>query len=115
AKVLIAAHGTSMGVHAAELAARGFTGALDLLDHERGFFHRFTFVPIPRAFTGLGRAWLSDTLQVKLHAACWYYQALLDAAQSVGQTLADERGARLRARDIRRNTCRVNFLAEGVD
>jgi 2-methylcitrate dehydratase PrpD len=114
-KVLTAAHGTAMGVWAAELAARGFTGALDLLDHPRGFFHRFAFVPFPRALGGLGRAWLTDTLQVKLHAACWYYQALLDVVADVAGRLAAERGRPLRAADVRRVVCRVSFLAEAVD
>jgi 2-methylcitrate dehydratase PrpD len=114
-KVLTAAHGTSMGVWAAELAARGFTGALDILDHPRGFFHRFAFVPFPRALGGLGRAWLTDTLQVKLHAACWYYQALLDVVADVAGRLAAERGRPLRAADVRRIVCRVSFLAEAVD
>jgi len=106
AKVLVAAHATAHGLHAAELAALGFTGALDLLDHPRGFFHRFSFAPFRRALGGLGRTWLSDTLQVKLHAACWYYQALLDALVPVGK---------LEARQIRSIDCRVTFLADGVD
>ncbi len=106
AKVLVAAHGTAMGVMAAELAAEGFTGALDLLDHPHGFFRRFAFAPLPRALGGLGRAWLSDTLQVKEHAACWYYQALLDAAASL---------PRLRAADVSRVRCAVTFLADAVD
>ncbi|MBI5481373.1 MAG: MmgE/PrpD family protein [Deltaproteobacteria bacterium] len=114
-KVLTAAHGTAMGVWAAELAARGFTGALDLLDHPRGFFHRFAFVAFPRALGGLGRAWLADTLQVKLHAACWYYQALLDAVADAAGRLAAERGRPLRGAEVRRVVCRVSFLAEAVD
>jgi 2-methylcitrate dehydratase PrpD len=114
-KVIIAAHGTAMGVHAAELAAQGFTGALDLLDHPRGFFHRFTFVALRRPLTGLGRAWVSDTLQVKLHAACWYYQALLDALAAAGRSLEAARGRPLRASDVKQMTCRTTFLAEGVN
>jgi len=54
AKVLVAAHATAIGLNAAELAAAGFTGALDLLDHPRGFFHRFSFAPIRRGLGGLG-------------------------------------------------------------
>jgi 2-methylcitrate dehydratase PrpD len=115
AKVLVAAHGASMGVRAAELASEGFTGALDLLDHSRGFFHRFTFVPLPRALGGLGRTWLSDTLQVKLHAACWYYQALLDGLADAARELRERLGRMLVASDVRRLACRVTFLGEMVD
>lgn len=114
-KILTAAHGASAGVFAAELAAEGFTGALDLLDHERGFFHRFTFVPFRGALSGLGRAWLTDTLQVKLHAACWYYQGLLDALQTAIEPIVRDRGRDLRPGDIRRVTCRVTALAKAVD
>ncbi|HEY3351956.1 MAG TPA: MmgE/PrpD family protein, partial [Polyangia bacterium] len=114
-KVLTAAHGAAMGVTAAGLAQGGFTGALDLLDHPRGFFHRFAFVPFPRALGGLGRAWLTDTLQVKLHAACWYYQALLDAAIAARAELAAARGRPLAAADVTRVLTRVGFLAIAVD
>jgi 2-methylcitrate dehydratase PrpD len=110
AKVLVAAHATAIGLNAAELAAEGFTGALDLLDHPRGFFHRFTFVPFRRALGGLGRTWLSDTLQVKLHAACWYYQALVDGLVHALQPLGP-----LPASAIKAVRCRVNFLADAVD
>lgn len=115
AKVLIAAHGAAMGVAAAQLAAAGFTGALDLLDHPRGFFHRFAFVPFRRLLGGLGRAWLTDTLQVKLHAACWYFQALLDAVGSAAREFEAASGRALRPEDVRRIACRVTFLAEAVD
>ncbi len=114
-KILTAAHGASAGVFAAELAAEGFTGALDLLDHERGFFHRFTFVPFRGALTGLGNAWLTDTLQVKLHAACWYYQGLLDALHDAEGRVVRERGRAQRLGDIRRVRCRVTALAMAVD
>jgi 2-methylcitrate dehydratase PrpD len=106
AKVLVAAHATAHGLHAAELAALGFTGSLDLLDHPRGFFHRFSFAPFRRALGGLGRTWLSDTLQVKLHAACWYYQALIDSLVPVGK---------LEPRQVKSIDLRVTFLADGVD
>ncbi|MBI3270492.1 MAG: MmgE/PrpD family protein [Planctomycetes bacterium] len=115
AKILTAAQGAAVGVHAAELAAEGFTGALDLLDHPRGFFHRFSFVPFPRALTGLGRAWLTDTLQVKQHAACWFYQAALDATAAAASSFARERGRPLEADAIERVTCRVSFLADSVN
>jgi 2-methylcitrate dehydratase PrpD len=106
AKVLVAAHATAHGLHAAELAKLNFTGSLDLLDHERGFFHRFSFAPVRRALCGLGRTWLSDTLEVKLHAACWYYQALIDALIPVGK---------IDPQTVRSIDCRVTFLADGVD
>ena len=76
-KVLTAAHPAELGLAAAEHAAAGVRGPRWILDHPKGFFHRFSFLPAPRALTGLGRAWLSSTLQVKTHAStrgsdpCW--------------------------------------------
>ena len=67
------------------------------------------------ALGGLGRAWLTATLQVKLHAACLYYQTLLDVAAALAGRVAAERGRPLRATDVRRVLCRVSFLAEAVD
>ncbi len=112
-KILTAAQGALTGVQAAELAAAGLTGALDLLDHPHGFFRRFTWAPVPRALGGLGRAWLSDTLQVKLHAACWYFQGALDAVLAARAELA-QGGGGFRPEEVARIECRVTFLAEAV-
>ncbi len=109
-KVLTAAHPAEIGLSAAEQARAGLLGPLDLLDHERGFFSQFAYLPMRRALGGLGETWLTDTLQVKLHAACWYFQAALDAASTI---LADL-GRTVDPTEIRRVRCRTNMLASSV-
>jgi 2-methylcitrate dehydratase PrpD len=111
-KVLTAAHPAEIGLAAAEMAAAGLRGPLDILDHPRGFFHRFSFLPVRRALGGLGRTWLTDTLQAKTHAACWYFQAPLDAAR---EALARVGRPALRPDDVRRVRVGATMLAASVD
>lgn len=117
-KVLTAAHPAEIGTTAALLAKEGMSGPRAILDHERGFFHRFAFLPLRGALTGLGRAWLTDTMQLKTHAACWYFQAPLDAAAEALRRLGRPR---LAPGDVKRIRCgatllgaSVNALARGV-
>jgi len=111
-KVLVAARPTEAGLAAAELAAQGLRGPLDLLDHPRGLYARFAWLPVRRALGGLGRAWLTDTLEVKTHAACWYFQALLDAAADI---LRQAGRSSLGAKEVRRIRCRTTLLSTSVD
>ncbi len=108
-KVLTAAHPAELGLCAAEHAAAGLRGPLHILDHARGFFGRFAFLPARAALGGLGQTWLTHTLQIKRHAACWYFQAPLDAARR----LLDRTGP-LRAADIRSLHCGATALATSV-
>jgi 2-methylcitrate dehydratase PrpD len=105
-KVLTAAHPAELGLSAAEHAAAGLRGPLHILDHPRGFFGRFAFLPVRAALGGLGRTWLTHTLQVKRHAACWYFQAPLDAAEALLR-----RTGPLRAADIHSLRCDATLLA----
>ncbi len=79
-KLLTAAGPTVTGVEAALFAAEGLTGALSIFEHPRkGFWAAFTFAPLPSMITGLGRAWVSDTLAYKAHPGCAYVDTILDA------------------------------------
>lgn len=108
-KVLTAAHPAELGLAAAEHAAAGLRGPLHILDHPRGFFGRFAFLPARAALGGLADTWLTHTLQIKRHAACWYFQAPLDAAERLLQ-----RTGPLQARDIRSLHCGATMLATAV-
>jgi len=108
-KVLTAAHPADLGLWAADHAAAGLKGPLDILDHPRGFFGRFTFLAARAALGGLGDTWLTHTLQIKRHAACWYFQAPLDAARRLVR-----RTGPLRAADIRSVHCQATILATAV-
>lgn len=79
-KVLTAATPTVTGIRAAELAREGMTGALDVLEHPRqGLWRHFSFVPVRHMMTGLGRAWVGDTLAFKRYPGCAYVDTTLDA------------------------------------
>jgi 2-methylcitrate dehydratase PrpD len=80
AKALTAAQPMAAGLYAASLAARGVAGALDLLDHPRGFGAAFAFVPLPRLLRGLGQQWVSDSLSFKIYPGCAYIDGPVDAA-----------------------------------
>ncbi len=54
------------GFDAVNLAAGGAAGALDALDAADGVLAARTGAPLRGAFTGLSRAWLTDTLTYKL-------------------------------------------------
>lgn len=108
-KVLTAAHPAELGLAAAEHAAAGLRGPLHILDHARGFFGRFAFLPARAALGGLGHTWLTHTLQIKRHAACWYFQAPLDAARRLLR-----RTGPLRAADVRSVRCEATILATAV-
>jgi 2-methylcitrate dehydratase PrpD len=108
-KVLTAAHPAELGLAAAEHAAAGVRGPRGILDHPRGVLHRFAFLPAPRALGGLGHTWLTHTLQIKEHAACWYFQAPLDAMARL-RTRVDP-GERDR---VRRIHCGATLLATAV-
>lgn len=79
AKLLTAAWPTMTGMTCASLAGAGLKGAVELLDHPQGLGGSFTYLPLPQMMTGLGRAWVTDTLCCKLVPGCAYLDTSLDA------------------------------------
>jgi 2-methylcitrate dehydratase PrpD len=85
-KLLSAAMPARDGLLAARLAAWGLTGPLDILDHPRGFPAVFSYCFMPQMLTGLGRAWVTDTLSFKVYPGCAYVSAALDGLfEAAGQ------------------------------
>jgi 2-methylcitrate dehydratase PrpD len=78
AKVLLAATTAPLGLQAAELANNGMRGALDIFERERGFFDVFASQPLPGAFEGLGKVWLTETLSYKIYPGCAYIDTFAD-------------------------------------
>lgn len=83
-KLLTAAEPAGMGIRAAELAAAGVTGPLDLLDHPDGFLSAFAAAPLPGMLGGLGDAWATDTLSIKPYPGCAYVDTTVDALSEIG-------------------------------
>src|SRR5439155_24280516 len=60
-KLLTAAEPVAQGIRAAALAAAGFSGPLDVIEHRRGLLAHFSYAPRPSMLGGLGEVWLTDT------------------------------------------------------
>jgi 2-methylcitrate dehydratase PrpD len=78
AKVVLAALAAPAGVQAAELAANGLRGAHDVFEDDGGFLRTFGRPPVPGAFRGLGKVWLTETLGYKVYPGCLYLGAVID-------------------------------------
>jgi 2-methylcitrate dehydratase PrpD len=80
-KPLHAGHAAEAGLLAAMAAARGFTGALDVLDGEAGFGAAMASSPDwTEATADLGRPWGITQATVKNHSCCGHTFAAVDAA-----------------------------------
>jgi len=80
-KPLHAGHAAEAGLLAALAAARGFTGALDVLDGEAGFGAAMAQSPDWSAATEpLGEPWAVTQATVKNHSCCGHTFAAVDAA-----------------------------------
>lgn len=68
------------GIHAAMLAAEGFTGPLHILEGRDGFLHGYSRDPASeRLASGLGESFEILHTAVKPHACCRYMQGPIDA------------------------------------
>jgi 2-methylcitrate dehydratase PrpD len=72
------------GIHAALLAAEGFTGPLRILEGRDGFLHGYSRNPVPERLTaGLGQTFEILHTAVKPHACCRYMQGPIDAILAI--------------------------------
>ena len=78
-KATTAATPSVTGIQAAILAGKGATGPLDVIEHPQGYLSRLSYVPTPFYISGLGRAWVTDTLAYKIYPGCAYIDTTVDA------------------------------------
>ncbi|MGB6944495.1 MAG: MmgE/PrpD family protein [Bryobacteraceae bacterium] len=72
------------GIHAALLAAEGFTGPLRILEGRDGFLHGYSRSSVPNRLTdGLGESFAILHTAVKPHACCRYMQGPIDAVLAI--------------------------------
>jgi hypothetical protein len=102
AKGLVAAVPAVQAIDAVELAKAGATGPLDLFDSRDGLLATLAWVPLRNAFTGLGRAWLTETLAYKLVPGCAYAHVPVQAVQEVLRRHAKAADKRLRPDQVER-------------
>ena len=85
-KLLAAATPTQTGIQAAYFARAGMTGHARILEDRRGFWSRFSFLPLPMMLDGLGEAWVTETLAFKTYPGCHYFQTALTAIDRIRAT-----------------------------
>jgi 2-methylcitrate dehydratase PrpD len=99
-KLLTSANPTMLGVQAAFLAQKGFTGALDILENHQGFFNHFAYYPLPIWVSGFGKKWVTDTLAYKIYPGCAYIDTTVDAMFEIMGKYAKDSGEKLAAENI---------------
>jgi 2-methylcitrate dehydratase PrpD len=82
-KLLAASTPTATGIQAAYFARAGMTGFPGILEDRRGFWQRFSFLPLPSMLGELGEAWLTETLAIKTYPGCHYFQTALTAIDRI--------------------------------
>jgi 2-methylcitrate dehydratase PrpD len=86
-KLLAASIPAVTGMQAAYMARAGMTGAPDILEDSRGFWHRFSYLPLPFMLDHLGELWVMETLQVKTYPGCHYFQTACTALEALTDRL----------------------------
>ncbi len=99
-KALTPASPSLTGVQAAILAGQGLTGALDLIENRQGFLRHFSYYPLPFMFSGLGRAWTTDTLAYKIYPGCAYIDTTVDATLKLREDYRQKTGRDLDPEEV---------------
>ena len=80
-KQMHCAHAAGAGIHAAQLAQKGFTAALQMFEGRKGFLAAMSKDPNPNVLTeNLGREYRMLTNSFKRHASCRHTHTAIDAA-----------------------------------
>lgn len=86
-KLLAAATPTATGIQAAYFARAGMTGEARIIEDPKGFWARFSYLPLPAMADGLGEQWALDTLTVKTYPGCHYFQTACTALERIIERL----------------------------
>ena len=93
-KLLAASTPTATGMRAAYFAGEGMTGEPSIVEDRRGFWSRFSYLPLRSMIDGLSSFWVLQTLTVKTHPGCHYFQtactALLTLRARLGPFAPDD-------------------------
>ncbi|MBN2027980.1 MAG: MmgE/PrpD family protein [Actinobacteria bacterium] len=122
AKTATAAWPVLTGVRSAFLAREGLRGEPSIIEGPRGFLAEFAFAGAPFMFTGLGRAWVTDTIAFKPYPGCAYIDTSVDALLQIMGRYESERGEplspqRVEAVEVRASvlTMRMNELSRDFE
>lgn len=88
-KHLHAGHAAEAGLKAALLAKEGFTGAVAILEGDRGFFRGLCPDPQPNAVLAPADGWKLPETSIKPYPSCRHTHAAIDAALEVRSCLEE--------------------------
>ncbi len=114
-KLLIPASTTVDGCRAAELAARGWTGAQTILEDHQGFLRRFNENNLGWILSGFGEAWLSDSLTYKVVPGCAYVDTAVDSLAEIMRAFEAENGRPMKAADIESISVKCGLFTSGME
>jgi 2-methylcitrate dehydratase PrpD len=114
-KLLTPATPSMAGVQAALLAEKGFTGALDLLENQHGFFQHFSYYPLAFMVSGLGQAWVTDTLAYKIYPGCAYIDTTVDAVLKIREDYKKQTGRELEPNQVEEVLVEATTLTTEMD
>jgi 2-methylcitrate dehydratase PrpD len=114
-KLATAAEPLRAGIRAAFLAGAGVTGPGEILDGPTGLLGRIPFAALPGFFSGLGRAWLTETLSIKVAPGCAYVSSPVVAACEAIAGLKRLRGGALEPEEVDKITVRASLLTVEMD
>ncbi|MEL6347875.1 MAG: MmgE/PrpD family protein [Myxococcota bacterium] len=98
------------GLLAARMASRGARGDLDLLDVDDGPLQAHAWLPLRAAFTGLGKAWLTETIAYKLMPGPLPVQMPVQAVGEILKRHVKAADKRLRVDQVARIEVRTGAL-----
>lgn len=110
-KILSASQTSVWGLTSALLAKEGFTGALDIIEHEQGFLAQFSYAPLEFMFRGLGRSWVSEAIAYKLVPGCAYIDSAVDAMAQVLEKFKQRNNRNITPRDIKEIEVKTSILS----
>ena len=103
------------GVEAAQLARKGVAGKTDVLEQAGGLMEAGCWVPLSHAYTGLGTAWLTETVSFPRWPGPVAWHSVLDGVHEVLSRHLKAADKRIRADQILAITVRVPAPAVALD
>ena len=114
-KLLIASIPSITGTTAAFLASKGMTGPRAILEDPQGFWAHFSFLPLPFMMTGLGRAWMTDTIAFKPYPGCAYIDTAMDALFDILERFQKEKGRPVEPAEVKDVKVEASLLTIAMD
>ncbi|MFA5890519.1 MAG: MmgE/PrpD family protein [Actinomycetota bacterium] len=103
------------GIRAAQLAARGLTGAPDPISGAGGMLERIATRGLPFAFEALGSAWVTQSLAFKIYPGCAYIDTPVDAACVIRDEFARAKGRSLTPADVDSVRVEATLFTDGME